>query len=527
MSRRSSRRSSRHGGKSRAGSSSPPPLPTSSPPPLLGSSPGTQIAEDEKISILDPRRFTPTLHASLVSEILTLRREIESKNQFIGELEGNLANTKSNKDELVDKLARSEKERRSLKRQFQQLEHGTLSALEELAKDRDEAKENGADLKLKLEAADKRIRGQEEDAERLQSQLENDRNTWDAEKIGLERRVHVTETRLKTVLEGLAAEQEAAQFQANIAHGDEDDNTKDSGLGEDASDTASVRSMHMNGSPFKRHSRTMSRNSQRSLKGFRISTASFMGVDGQKLNGISLADELQLDEEDEDYMDIGDDDEDYPEHELRARRVLESRLSHHHDEKAKRLLGLISRSSTPALYEYESASPERRGRLGGRNLESRFSMAPIPKVQYVDTGVQFSPPPSPVLAAQSVTGDFFDTTSLEIGTQTYEDEIVAIAAPPLMVDGTSQTAYIPEPVMVSSGQQTAPEPEQRVPVMISTSAQTIDSPLSPHKRQRYLLRRHRSKQSTHCALLEAFPRWQVTTIKSLRLMARKPSQWQS
>ena len=39
---------------------------------------------------MDPRRFTPTLHANLVSEILNLRRELDSKHKFIDDLETSL-----------------------------------------------------------------------------------------------------------------------------------------------------------------------------------------------------------------------------------------------------------------------------------------------------------------------------------------------------------------------------------------------------------------------------------------------------
>src|SRR5690606_12271671 len=66
-------------------------------PPTNGSSPSPNdkrsskdVATDESISILDPRRFTPTLHASLVSEILSLRRDQEEKSKLIESLEDSL-----------------------------------------------------------------------------------------------------------------------------------------------------------------------------------------------------------------------------------------------------------------------------------------------------------------------------------------------------------------------------------------------------------------------------------------------------
>src|SRR4051812_27314288 len=85
---RSSRKSRRSvtppggSGKSR----SPPPLPGA------GSERGSKrssrdVTNDDTISPFDPRRFTPTLHANLVSEILSLRRDQEEKLKIIESLE--------------------------------------------------------------------------------------------------------------------------------------------------------------------------------------------------------------------------------------------------------------------------------------------------------------------------------------------------------------------------------------------------------------------------------------------------------
>lgn len=118
---RMSRRSSRPSTTPRTGgSSSPPPLPTSSPPPIPGSSPNTQNdrhdrddrRDDDDEVLNDPRRFTPTLHASLVSEILKLRGELDGKHKFIEDLEVNLKTSRDESDELNEKLNRTEKDSR-------------------------------------------------------------------------------------------------------------------------------------------------------------------------------------------------------------------------------------------------------------------------------------------------------------------------------------------------------------------------------------------------------------------------------
>ncbi|KAF2402579.1 hypothetical protein EJ06DRAFT_520530 [Trichodelitschia bisporula] len=468
-----SRRSSRPGTRSRAGSSSPPPLPSSSPPPMPHSSPGTNNdeyknndndANDDSV-LCDPRRFTPTLHASLVSEILNLRRELDSKHKFIEDLEGNLQAARNEKEDIAEQLSNSDKDRRTLKRQFQQLEHGTLAALEEMAKDRDDTKESNVDLKAKLEAAQKRIRTQEEDSERRHAIWEKEKDAWDLEKRSYERRVHITETRLKTVLEELAAQHEAAQFHLENggAEGEEEDNTKDSGVGEE-SDTASITC-----SPRRKvtkHRRTMSASSRRSLNRlYRFSQQSAAGGD-PKGNGISLADELQLDEEDEYLDDLGDEDEELTEQEIRARRAMESRQSHYHDEKAKRILGLMSEHRGPyaTALDFDLRKSAALEAFIGEKLEKLEKLERTP-VEYVDTGIQFSPPPSPPLAPV--------VNKLPPVPEMPSQEIEA---------NQRKKRVSPTPPLVDRGQQmspTPPTPQKASPVMVSAAMQTIDSPPSP------------------------------------------------
>lgn len=483
-----SRRSSRPGTASRGGSSSPPPLPSSSPG-IPESSPTTEyksaddIANDETISILDPRRFTPTLHANLVSEILNLRRELDSKHKFIEDLESTLQSTKHEKDEVHEKWQESEKERRNLKRQFQQLEHGTLSALEELAKDRDSAKASNIDLRQKLEAAQKRIRTHEDDHERMQSLWDKDKQAWDAEKRSFERRVHITESRLKTVLDELAA-QHAAHFGENGVP-EEEDGFKDSGVGDD-SDTASIRSARLKGSPRKGHKKSASNGSRRSMtksptKGYRMSTQSLAGRETPKPNGFNLADELEFDEEDEDCMELEEEEEDFLENELRARRNMESRQANHADEKAKRVLGLMNgvadgwstgrgsdelhKQDSLSFDETLTTSTSRSGSHGlicpDPSAHKRMSPPSLQSVRYVDAAVQ-PPPPSPELAS------FPETIDREPDTEHEEKDVAR-----------RENRESIAPALIDRGQQMSPVPEKIAPLMISASAQTIENPPSP------------------------------------------------
>ncbi|TLD35232.1 hypothetical protein E2P81_ATG11351 [Venturia nashicola] len=429
---------------------------------MPGSSPATNGDDYKNNShrhdddvLTDPRRFTPTLHASLVSEILNVRRELDSKHKFIEDLEVNLKNARDESDELNAKLAASDKDRRQLKRQFQQLEHGTLAALEELAKDRDGAKSTFTDMKNKLDAAQKRIKSQEVDSERRHAIWEKEKHAWEAEKRGYERRVHITETRLKTVLEELAAHHEATELQANGVDGEDDDGLRDSGIGDDQSETASAQC-----SPMRRikHHRSPSTSSRRSLNRFRrFSAQSATCGDSFKGNGISLADELQLDEEDEDFADEEQDD-DCPQHEIKTRKGLDSRQSQHQDDETKGIFGNpIGGLQQPIDLE-------------GRRFQDQngsIDFRPEARLVYVDTGVQFSPPPSPV-----VTAVVKDMEKLpEMAPISYDDQIEA--------NQRKKRVTVSPPPVIDRGQQMSPIPDEKPPkvTMVSSAVQTIEDRL--------------------------------------------------
>src|SRR6478735_7653779 len=203
------------------------------------------IPTDETISILDPRRFTPTLHANLVSEILSLRRDQEEKTRQIETLEASLHAAKEEKESVKQNLTETSKESRSLKRQLSLLEGGSSSALGELARERDEAVDSVADARKRLETAQKKIRVQEEDSQRVHELWAQEKDSWEEERRKFERRIHVAESRLKTVLDEVAAYQQA---QINNAHGGANHGT---GNGHDSeveesgreNDAASVRTM--------------------------------------------------------------------------------------------------------------------------------------------------------------------------------------------------------------------------------------------------------------------------------------------
>ena len=441
---------------------------------------------DENISVLDPRRFTPTLQANLVSEILSLRRELDSKHKFIEGLETNFHTARTENESLTEQLSASAKEGRTVRRQLQQLENGTLSALEEIAGERDKVKEANVDLKEKLEAMQKKLRSQENDSTRVHDMWAREKEVWAGDKRTLERRVHVSESRLKMLLDEIAMQEAEREETDYVSDGEE--LPRDSGVGPE-SDAGSIRSSPVRrpSTRIARHSRNASNSSYRSIgRNYRMSLMSGTGSESHgRANGVSLADELVFDEEEEDLGDLELDSDDFPENEMRARRALESRQSMCQDEKAKRVLGLsiesqhANRDSLPAITEPETPRPIYGITKSAVNIipqevtlvfpptklepEPELELEPFDeRPRYVDTGVQPSPPQSPIrpdTAGSYTTNKPSDATSsgLEVGANQRRKRVS------VPWGSSAQTGYA----------GVAPS------LMISTSSQTVDQPLSP------------------------------------------------
>ncbi|TLS28155.1 hypothetical protein PpBr36_01916 [Pyricularia pennisetigena] len=331
-------------------------------------------ANDENISVLDPRRFTPNLHANLVSEILNLRRDQEDKTKIIESLESTLHAEREEQQSLQDTLTSISKENRSIKRQLALLEGGTSSALGELARERDEAIDAIAEVRKRLETTQKRLRQQEDDSQRVHDQFEKERLEWDEGRRKYERKVHVAESRLKSLLEEVAAFQ-AAQAQG-LANGSEAEAEEP---GRDTNDAASIRTMSMTNS-------------------IRFSTFSTPG----KPIGHSLADELNFDGESDYDTDAG--------------RGRDSALSHHMHMRNNSKDSVLSRMhrrniSNDSLIRPGSAQ---RTKFLNQSVLDRLEdgvieedeedttmivsdTPPKPASTYVDAAVQYSPPPSPVV----------------------------------------------------------------------------------------------------------------------------------
>lgn len=333
------------------------------------------ITTDEQISILDPRRFTPTLHANLVSEILSLRRDQEEKTRVIESLESTLQTSREEQEALQNSINASTKETRSLQRQLSLLEGGTSSALGDLSRERDEAVDSAADIKKRLEAAQKKIRNQEEDSQRVHDQWAEEKENWEDEKRKYERRIHVAESRLKIVLDEVEAYQ-ANHVQGAAQHGNgHESEGEDSGRENDA---ASVRTMSLTSS-------------------IRYSLANGPGF---SLNGFSLADELKFDDTDE-QTDI-----DGRESVFSSPRVASPR-QHRRTFSRESVISKLHRKNK-SIDSVKRAGSVARGRIfmnqsvlealegedeetEGEDSRPALAAAPVIKPSYADAGVQSTP----------------------------------------------------------------------------------------------------------------------------------------
>lgn len=339
-------------------------------------------ADEDVISPLDPRRFTPTLHASLVSEILALRRDAESQSKTIDALENSLDESRIENDELNERMTQQSKESRSLKHQLQLLEGGSSSALTELAKERDNALDGMSEVRRKFEQAQKKSKNREEELERTTKLWTRDKETWDCERRNLERKVHVVEGRLKVVLNEVASTQAAGSLEPALHEAQ--DAVKEASTGKD-SDSVSIYSS----SQGPRRTSITSLSSAGSHDGGnrdgRFSVMSAANMLGSHTN---LADELAFDEEDE--FDLDDElgrqsPEALPEERPTS---VHSQVSHTVGSKARKILGLSLDENADGQGTKLDEVPELRNSL----------LVRTPRFEYKDSGVQYTPPPSPVLS---------------------------------------------------------------------------------------------------------------------------------
>jgi len=434
----------------------PPHLPSGGRSDKRGSIESMNNSFDESLPLSDPRRFTPTLHAALVSEILSLRGDVESRLKDIERLEQDLHDSHEENEALNSSLLLSKNEIRQARRQMQILEGGTLSAIDELGKERDDALKESAELRSSVEKLQKRANTHEDSADRIQEQWQKDKDTWLLEKRTLETKIHITEGRLKVVLNEVAKAHH--MHESADVHSPRRSQSRTSILGSPRKPRDSFAA------------RRQSINSTTSDQtGGRTSVMSFVSGDA-----INLADELDALENIEEGC-SSEPEEDgrvsldaLPEE--AARPV--SRVS----SKARKILGL------PVEFNgFEQAdrhtTNESLGHLTERGSPSRKAH---PQLVYVDTGTQYSPPPTPRFQRHRSleTPTPRNRESLDTSRASKRLSMVSQDSGQYSVD-TSDNAWEDNlrnlPIMVSSSCQTTEQlPSPRVISVAETALATID-----------------------------------------------------
>ncbi|AEO62332.1 uncharacterized protein THITE_2106394 [Thermothielavioides terrestris NRRL 8126] len=402
------------------------------------------VSTDENISILDPRRFTPTLHASLVSEILSLRRDQEEKLKIIEGLESSLQTVREETESLRATLLSTTKESRSLKRQLSLLEGGTSSALGELARERDEAIESAAETKKRLEATQKKLRTQEEDSERVHQQWAKEKDEWEEEKRKYERRIHVAESRLKVVLDEVAAFQAAQASGLNGAANGAESDAEDGGKDNDA---ASVRTMSMTNS-------------------IRFSAANSI----LKANGNSLADELGFDGGFDEESDYGGRESVLSKGHSRNFSRESAPFRTHRRHRSNESLARPGSSISRGKLAFNAAALERLE--DGIIKEDDELPPPAPKPSYVDTGIQYSPPPSPkVVPIKPSTPE--PSPFLQRSERPFDVDSPPRADHEVEANQRRKRVHVGHPIPIKT-----PGLHN---LMVNGSSQTVEEPLSPPK----------------------------------------------
>ena len=463
-----SRNSSRHTRRRR--SSSPPSMPRTDRLQHDSKDEATNADQDQDMSSLDPRRFTPNLHASLVGQILTLQREVECRNNTVGNLEEFLHITKAENEKLTQEIKDQANENRSISKQMRLLESTTLTALGEIARERDDATENLAEARHCLQISKTKIRSQEEEAKNTKIIWDKEKQNWDVEKRNMETKVHLVEGRLRIVLAEIAATQSdgygdpgtTAEFEEGSQSIYHQGSVPTSSRSD--SDDRDLRFSDQNNAT----------NEVSDYLTFRASTLSGLdGFGGSQLDGSSLADELNGSgfdghEEDETANDISS--LHAVSGEARCKPRCPSMQSLSQDQKAWKLLGLLSGPTEHAIAE---DLMDRTATIQG-DTEASIQGVPIghekvnlptkeTKAQYLDSATQFSPPSSPKL-----------TPRLDL-------KLVEKVPEKAPVRRNNIANKSRKRISVPLTEQTTPPKLVCPPIspMVSAGCQTVERPLSP------------------------------------------------
>ena len=322
----------------------------------------------ESIASINNPRFSQNLDISFIGEIHALKKEVERKDIALEAAQKDVKRQKnaiSELEEAIDALAAEVTQlredakaraarQRSLERANRSLQDDSNSAVNGIIVERDVAVQREVDLRKALESEKAKKRSLETDLENAYRLQDEDKQKHIVEKRNIERTNHVLESRIKTLVAEINLLQHTHSHQRNDSFQD-------------------TRS----------YSRADSRHSVRSDEIDRegmSSRASRYRAYESRLNGVSLAEELEREDSEDDNIEVMSSPEALPEEKVWPQRS--------EDSKARKVMGLESNDneehSMGIIMDYLTPSV--------RNSVSR----------YADAGTQFTPPPSPKPTGKSI-----------------------------------------------------------------------------------------------------------------------------
>jgi len=435
--------SSRQGSSSPFSKHSPAPFPPAEGSYFLEEHGATDMEEDERYNSRDTRRLTPNLGVSFVSQIHTLKKELESKDTLVGNLEDYLHQSRAESERLNEDLNAQRIEVRSVKQQMSSLEHDMLQALEDIAKERDNAFKSVEDNRKHLEATKKRVRAQEEEADKANSMWEKDKQDWENNKRKMESKVHIVEERLKTMVAEMMVVQSTGQSRPGAGY-DVDEGMQETWL--------------ISGNDIRAASHLSNRNvddTYESTKATDFRSSGMSGlhdIGGSKMRGLSLADELEMEPDDED--DVDQEGIHSPDALPEAVHMMPTRYLE--DKKAGEVMGLHTDPN-------EQPSGDEISGQHSISIIDDYTNLPGKRtsVSYTDTATQFSLPPTPTLHTKYINS--ISKKSVEQTERSTNQTRKRVAIPSMFVDQTSL----------------AKDEGSRIPSMVSTSHQIDKIPQSP------------------------------------------------
>ena len=440
------------------------PIPSSSPPPLAKH----RTSIEEGALAMDPQ-----IMAHFVTQIHKLEEEMKQKDSSMLRLEEQLYATKEENANLRSVVEKNARDTKNQSRQIEDMQGSAEVRFDELTQERDSALTILAETRKRIDVAQSKMKKQEREIADLHKLYESDRIAWENERRKLLHKFTLADNRLTMLANELATkEADMPQLSGPVHYRKRSMDAADlEAIDEDKVGT------------FERSESRASNSSSRDGRKSRNTRASMMSTLNGNMSqrmGVSLADELPDEYEEEDIYDDDEDGDDFRASPSQPRPF--SAQSHIQSSKARRLLGLMVESEDVAIEEAQA--PEANASRASAQ-EKPLPILPT----YTDTSTQFSLPNSPDISSFSSS----HTVEKDVWAYNESKRFSSDPATPLslldsyllkraaMVSTASQTLEQPisppDTPVTKEKSMFASEPPVERAEMVTSSTQTTDEPL--------------------------------------------------